>query len=376
MFGILKEKLKKIVKSITEKVEKKGKIAEKVESVKEKIEKLPEDVEPEKIVSIIKPKVEEVPEVEKSVEEAVEEIKKAKPKERKSLFKKITEKVVKKFAEKTLNEEDVEPILNELGTSLMEADVSFAAVEKIKNNLKKSIVGTEVKRGKEKEFVISALKKSIIEILAVSSVDLEEAVKSKKPYIILFLGFNGGGKTTSLVKIGKWLLDHNYSCVFAAADTFRAGSEEQLEEHARKIGVRVVKHKYGADPAAVVFDAIKHAEANGIDFVLADTAGRSHTNENLMNEMKKIIRVNKPDLKVLVVDSLIGNDAATQAKFFGEVGIDALVFTKLDINEKGGAIISVVEELKKPILFVCNGQRYEDIENFLPQKFVENLLNF
>jgi fused signal recognition particle receptor len=372
MFGILKEKLKKAVKSIVEKVEKKEKVAEKAEAVKEKIEKLPEDVEPEKVLEEVK--AEEVPEIKKEVEEAVEKVKKVKPRERKGLLKKITEKVVKKFTEKKLTEEDLEPILNDLATDLLEADVSFSVAESLKEELKKSLVGVEVKKGKENELVISALKTSLLKILSVPSVNLEELIKKKKPCLLLFLGFNGSGKTTSLAKIGKWLVNRGYSCVFAAADTFRAGSEEQLEEHARRLGIRVVKHKYGADPAAVIFDAVRHAEASGIDFVLADTAGRSHTNENLMNEMKKIIRVNKPDLKILVVDSLIGNDALMQAKFFGEVGLDAVVFTKTDINEKGGAIISVVNELKKPVLFVCDGQDYKDIEEFSPEKFVDNLL--
>jgi fused signal recognition particle receptor len=368
MFGLLKEKFKKMIKSFSEKVEKKEKVAE---ELRKEIENLSKE-ETEKAIEKIKLKVEEIPEVKKEVEE---EIKKAKPKEKKGLFKKIAEKITKKISEKTLSEEDVEPILNELGKDLIEADVAYSVVERMKNDLKKSLIGKEIKRGKEKEVITLALKESMLKILEVPSFSLTEKLKNKKPVLILFLGFNGSGKTTSLAKVGKWLIEKGYSCVFAAADTFRAGSEEQLEEHAKKIGVRVVKHKYGADPAAVIFDAVRHAEANGIDFVLADTAGRSHTNENLMSEMEKIIRVNKPDVKVLVIDSLTGNDAVLQAKFFGKLGIDALIFTKVDVNEKGGAILSVVDELKKPILFLCNGQDYSNLEEFSPQKFVENLLS-
>jgi fused signal recognition particle receptor len=162
--------------------------------------------------------------------------------------------------------------------------------------------------------------------------------------------------------------------VFAAADTFRAASLEQLEEHAKKIGVRVIKHKYGADPAAVAFDAIAYAKANSIDFVLIDSAGRAHTNRNLMDQMKKIVKVNNPDAKILVIDSLTGNDAVLQARMFNEIGVDGVIFTKVDVNEKGGAILSVTHELKKPIMFLGLGQEYKDFERFEKEKFVNNLL--
>ncbi|MEM5852781.1 MAG: signal recognition particle-docking protein FtsY [Candidatus Aenigmatarchaeota archaeon] len=322
MFEILKDKLKKVVKSISEKIEKK----EKVEEIKE----------------------------EKSGG--------------------IFEKIVKVMKEKTLEEEDVELILDEFSMELIEADVAYEVVEKIKEDLKKSLIGRAVKKGEEKKFVLEALKKSLLEILCVPEIDLKKAVENKKPYIILFLGFNGSGKTSSIVKLGKYLKDSGYSCVFAASDTFRAASIEQLEEQAKPIGIKVVKQKYGADPAAVAFDAIAHAKANGIHFVLIDTAGRSHTNKNLMEQMKKIVRVAKPDLKVLVVDSLTGNDAVSQARFFNEIGIDAVIFTKVDVNEKGGSILSVLHELKKPVLFLSSGQGYENLEKFDPQKFVDNLL--
>jgi len=366
MFSILKEKLKKIVNIFSEKVEEKGK---EIESLRKEVETLSKE---EEVEEKIRSKIEKIPEVK---EEFEKEIKKVKPEEKKTFLKKIAEKITKKLSEKVLTEEDLEPILNELGKDLLEADVAYSTVEKIKASLKSSLTGKEIRRGKERESVIVALRESLLKILDIPPINIVEKLKNKKPVLILFLGFNGSGKTTSLAKVGKWLIEKGYSCVFAAADTFRAGSEEQLEEHAKNVGVRVIKHKYGADPAAVIFDAVRHAEAKGIDFVLADTAGRSHTNENLMNEMEKIIRVNKPDVKVLVIDSLTGNDAVLQAKFFGNLGIDALIFTKVDVNEKGGAILSVVDELKKPILFLCNGQDYSNLEEFSPQKFVENLLS-
>jgi fused signal recognition particle receptor len=326
MFEILKNKLKKAIKSISEKIEKK------------EVERPKEKKEPEKIL------------------------------------KKIKEKVVKAITEKELSEEEIKPILEELETDLIEADVAYEVAEKIKEDLKKSLVGKAIKIGKEKEVVVETLKQSLLEILSLPRIDLIKMAENKKPFVILFLGFNGSGKTSSLAKVGKWLIDSNHSCVFAAADTFRAASIEQLEEHGKKLGIKVIKQKYGADPAAVAFDAIAHAKANNIDFVLIDTAGRAHTNKNLMEQMQKIIRVAKPDLKVLVADSLTGNDAVFQARFFNEVGIDAVIFTKVDVNEKGGAILSVAHELRKPILYLTTGQDYQNLEIFNPENFVENLL--
>jgi fused signal recognition particle receptor len=390
MFGILKKKLSKAIDSISKKFENKETEVKKIEKAKEEIEKKIEPIlekkeAAEKILEEVKPVIEEkAPEMKKEVEKAVEEIKEevkteikkieGKPKEKKSFFKKVTEKILKKVTEKKLSEEDLEPILNELATGLVEADVAYEVAEKIKSDLKKNLVDKEIKRGKEKEIVVDALKKSLLEILTVPEIDLKRMAEDKKPIILLFLGFNGSGKTTSLAKIGKWLIDGGYPCVFAAADTFRAASVEQLEEHAKKTGARLIKHKYGADPAAVAFDAIAHAKANGVPFVLIDTAGRAHTNKNLMEQMQKIIRVNKPDLKILVIDSLTGNDAVLQARMFNEVGVDSVIFTKVDVNEKGGAILSVTHELKKPILSLSIGQSYEDFEKFDKEKFVSLLV--
>jgi fused signal recognition particle receptor len=214
-----------------------------------------------------------------------------------------------------------------------------------------------------------------LNILNTPNVDLEEIIKNKKPSLFLFLGFNGSGKTTSLAKVGNYLKKKGYSCVFAAGDSFRAASIEQLEEHGKKLGIEVIKHKYGADSAAVIFDAMKHAEARNLDVVLADTAGRSHTNRNLMDELSKVCRVNKPDLKILVIDSLVGNDAVPQVKMFNDaVGIDAVMFTKIDVNEKGGCILSVTHTLKKPIIFLGTGQEYSSLKTFKPEEFIENIL--
>jgi len=353
MFDFLKKKLKEVAEKIT------GKQKE-IEEEKEKIVKEPEIVVKEKIE-------EKIPEI----KEEVKEIRKDK-----SLFSKLREKIVKKVLEKRLTREDLEPLLENFGVELLEADVAFEVSEKIKNDLIKELEGKEIKKGSEKKVVIEVIRKSLSEILDLPKIDLEEEIKKKKPYLMVFFGFNGSGKTTTIAKVANFLTKKGFTCVLAAGDTFRAASIEQIEEHAKKISLPVIKQKYGADPAAVIFDARKYAEAKKIDVILADTAGRSYTNENLMEELKKIVRVNKPDLKVLVIDSLTGNDAVNQAKFFNEIGVDAVIFTKLDVNEKGGAILSVSYLLKKPIIFVCDGQKYEDIKYFDKEEFLNNLLSF
>jgi fused signal recognition particle receptor len=295
------------------------------------------------------------------------------------LKKKVTEvakSVSKKILEKKISEKDLDEILEDLGIALLQADVAFEVSEKIKEDLKKNLVGKQVKRGKVKNLVLRTFKNSLSEILNVPRLDLKDVIKKNKPSLFLFLGFNGSGKTTSLAKVGNYLKKKGFECIFAAGDSFRAASIEQLEEHGKKLGIKVIKHKYGADSAAVIFDAKKHAETKGIDVVLADTAGRSHADRNLMDELKKVVRVNNPNLKILIIDSLVGNDAVPQAKMFDEtVGVDAVMFTKIDVNEKGGCILSVAHTLKKPILFLGTGQKPNDLMPYKPEAIIKNLLS-
>ena len=186
---------------------------------------------------------------------------------------------------------------------------------------------------------------------------------------------SGVGKTLISIGLMYLLKKRGYKCVLAAGDTFRAAAVEQLQHHGNKLGIKTIFHQYGADSAAVIYDAVKHAKANHIDVVLADTAGRTHTDRNLMDELKKVVRVNRPDLRILVIDSLTGNDAVRQAKqFHEEVGVDCIIMTKVDVNEKGGSILSVCNAIKKPILFIGTGQNYKDLREFVPEDFVTSLL--
>ncbi|MEM2568040.1 MAG: hypothetical protein QXH20_06175 [Candidatus Bathyarchaeia archaeon] len=180
---------------------------------------------------------------------------------------------------------------------------------------------------------------------------------------------------STIAKVAKLLTGKGYAVVLACSDTYRAGAIEQLETHAKRLGIRMIKHMYGADPAAVAYDAISHAKAHEIHAVLIDTAGRMQTNRNLMNELAKIKRVVNPDLTILIVDSLTGNDAVMQAEeFHKSVGIDATILTKVDADIKGGSALSVTYVTRKPILFIGTGQKYDDLEEFQPEKFVDMIL--
>jgi fused signal recognition particle receptor len=215
----------------------------------------------------------------------------------------------------------------------------------------------------------------LVELLSKSEFDSNILLEKRdNPLIIAFVGVNGTGKTTTIARITHWLKENGKSVVMAAADTFRAGAIEQLELHANRLGCKLIKHQAGGDPAAVAFDAVEHAKAKHRDIVLIDTAGRMQTNSNLMDEMKKIMRVAKPDLIFFVGDSLAGNDAVDQAKKFHEaVGIDAVVLTKLDVDAKGGAALSISSAIGKPIAFVGIGQEYEDIMPFDSAWIVERI---
>ncbi len=281
------------------------------------------------------------------------------------------EKISRKVSSaRVIREEDLEDALWDFEVSLLEGDVAHEVAEKIISDVKASLVG---RKGPVRKLLLETVRKSLLEIVSVEPLEIKPR---KKPWVVLFLGFNGSGKTTSVAKFGKILRDSGFSVVFAAADTFRAAAIEQLKVHGQSLGIRVISQGYGSDPAAVVYDAVNHAKSRGIDAVLVDTAGRSHSNRNLMEELKKITRVGKPDLKVLVIDSLTGNDVVEQVRLFdGAVGVDAFVFTKFDVCEKGGSVLSALFTLKRPVLFLSSGQGYDEVLEFDPKAFVDNLIN-
>ncbi|AXV40736.1 signal recognition particle-docking protein FtsY [Methanobacterium sp. BAmetb5] len=281
---------------------------------------------------------------------------------------------------KTISEKDIDDILFELELALLEGDVAMEVAEQIINSVKGDLVGRKIKRrGDVAQFTRDALKKAISDILVVDGPNLNEMVQQAKktgePLKIMFVGVNGTGKTTTISKIADHYVKSGYTPVIAASDTFRAGAIEQISHHAENVGVKIIRHQKGADPAAVAYDAVEHARAQNKELVLIDTAGRMQTNVNLMDEMKKIQRVVKPDLAIFVGDALTGNDAVEQARKFDEaVGVDGIILTKADADAKGGAALSIGHVINKPILFLGVGQGYGDIMEFHPEWMVEQVL--
>jgi fused signal recognition particle receptor len=289
--------------------------------------------------------------------------------------------LVNKVTTTELKAENLHPVLSDFKMTLAENDVAFPVADRICDELEKRLTGVQVKRLEDRKKIVEEnLRQVLLEVMLTNNkIDLlkkvEEKRKKGEPFVLLFVGINGTGKTTTIAKVAQFLRDKGYSVVLACSDTYRAGSIEQLEEHARRLGMRIIKHKYGADPAAVAYDAISHAKAHGINVILIDTAGRMQTNQNLMNELAKVKRVVAPDLTVLTVDSLTGNDAVMQAEEFDKcVGIDATILTKVDADVKGGSALSVTYVTQKPILFIGTGQTYKDLEMFNPEKFVQMIL--
>ncbi|RJS79989.1 signal recognition particle-docking protein FtsY [Candidatus Bathyarchaeota archaeon] len=288
---------------------------------------------------------------------------------------------VNKITTVKLKAEKLRPLLSEFKLNLIENDVAVPVAERICDEIEKRLDGVQVKRLEDRRKIIQEnLYSVLLEVmLTKDKIDLlkgiEEKRKKKEPFVIVFVGINGTGKTTTIAKVAKFLTKKGYSVVLACSDTYRAGSIEQLSEHAKRLGVKMITHAYGADPAAVAYDTINHAKSHGINVVLIDTAGRIQTNKNLMNELAKIKRVVNPDLTILTVDSLTGNDAVMQAEEFNRsIGIDATILTKVDADVKGGSALSVIYTTKKPIIFIGTGQKYDDLEEFNPEKFVQMLL--
>ncbi len=298
-------------------------------------------------------------------------------------LKKAFSNIVSDISKKEITEKDLENTLFDLEIALLESDVAQEVIDDISANLKNKLLGLSVEKDKTPEELIqSHVKKSIYEILTKSrTLDLVNEIKSKKenkrgPFIVVFLGINGTGKTTTVAKVANLLHKNGLSVVLAASDTHRAGAIEQLGEHARRLSLKMIHQRYGADPSAVARDAVEYGKKHRIDAILIDTAGRMQTAKNLMDEISKIVQVIKPDLRIFIGDSLAGNDAIYQAKeFFAYTKFDGAILTKTDADAKGGAIISISYLTSKPIIYLGIGQNYDDIIPFDVDTFVESLFS-
>ena len=272
--------------------------------------------------------------------------------------------------EKTIQEKHVEDILFELEMELLQGDVAMEVATDVVESVKDNLVGKKIKRSNDiTEYTYFALKDAVYDIINIPGKSMTEMLEEKKAQgetlVVMIVGINGTGKTTTIGKLANYYLKKGYTPVIAASDTFRAGAIEQVTHHADNVGVKIIKHQKGSDPAAVAFDAVEHARAQGKDLVLIDTAGRMQTNTNLMDEMKKIKRVSNPDLVIFVGDAITGNDATEQARKFNEaIDIDGVILTKADADSKGGASLSIGYVIKKPIMFLGVGQGYDDIMEY------------
>jgi fused signal recognition particle receptor len=274
------------------------------------------------------------------------------------------------FFLREIKEKDLEEPLWDLEIALLESDVAVSVSEEILEIVKKQLVGTKRRWREDVSAVVEqALRDGISSVIEVSDLDFDEVIKNgPKPITVVFTGINGTGKTTTIAKIAYRLKKQGYGVVLAAGDTYRAGALEQIDLHATNLGIKLIKHRQGADPAAVIFDAVQYAQAKHKDVVLADTAGRIHTNVNLMNQLKKIDRVIGADVVVFVDEALAGNDAVERALQFNEaMAIDGSILTKVDADSRGGTAISIAHATGKPILFLGVGQQYEDLVKFDPQ---------
>ena len=276
-----------------------------------------------------------------------------------------------------IDEEDLQSHLDELEFALLGSDVEMSVAQEILDGVEANLVGETRRRlSSTGNMVRDSLREALYDVISVGQFDFEQRIAAaEKPVTIIFTGVNGVGKTTSIAKLASYLEDRGYSSVLANGDTYRAGANEQLEQHADNLDKKVIAHEQGSDPAAVIYDAVEYAQANDIDVVLGDTAGRLHTSEGLMDQLAKIDRVIDPDMTLFVDEAVAGQDAVNRAREFNDAAeIDGTVLTKADADQQGGAAISIAHVTGKPILFLGTGQDYDDIERFDPERIVDALL--
>ena len=266
-------------------------------------------------------------------------------------------------------------VWDELEELLISADVGVNTTEKLIESIKQQVKENRLSEGSQ---VRDALKADMVRILSISSQGISSDMTT--PRVILVVGVNGSGKTTSIAKLADVLKKEGRNVILAAADTFRAAAIDQLKKQGERVGVDVVAHQHGADPGAVVFDALQAAKSRHVDTVIIDTAGRLHTKFNLMEELKKIKRVaaklddTAPHEVILVMDATTGQNGLTQARYFTEaVDVTGIFLTKLDGTAKGGIVLAICDELAIPIQFIGIGENLEDMASFNAEAFVEAL---
>jgi len=273
--------------------------------------------------------------------------------------------------------EHLDDPLDDLELALLSSDVEMGVAGEILSNIREGLEGTTRAQVQSTELVVTrALREALLDVISVGQFDFEGRVAAaEKPITVVFTGVNGVGKTTTIAKLSRYFEERGLSTVLANGDTYRAGANEQLREHAENLGRKVISHEQGGDPAAVLYDAVEFAEANGIDVVLGDTAGRLHTSNDLMAQLEKIDRVVDPDMTVFVDEAIAGQDAVERAREFDDAAeIDGAILTKADADSQGGAAVSIAQVTGKPILFLGVGQGYEDLERFDPEAIVDRLL--
>jgi fused signal recognition particle receptor len=276
-----------------------------------------------------------------------------------------------------IEEEDLEDPLWDLEMALVESDVEMNVAEDILDRVREELVGETRKQvDTTAALVREALREALVEVISVGQFDFDERLRSTDPPVtIVFTGVNGVGKTTTIAKLARYLEERGLSVVVANGDTYRAGANEQIREHAAALDLKLITHDQGGDPAAVIYDAVEYAEANGVDVVLGDTAGRLHTSNDLMEQLGKIDRVVDPDMTLFVDEAVAGQDAVRRAEEFDDAAaFDGAVLTKADADSQGGAAISIAQVTGKPILFLGTGQGYDDLRKFDPDKLVADLL--
>ena len=276
-----------------------------------------------------------------------------------------------------IEEDDLEDPLWELEMALLESDVEMSVAEEILETVEETMIGETRKQVETTgELVERALQDALVDVISVGQFDFDERIaEADKPITIVFTGVNGVGKTTSIAKLSEYLADRGYSSVMANGDTYRAGANEQLQQHAANLDRKIITHEQGGDPAAVIYDGVEYAEANDVDVVLGDTAGRLHTSDDLMAQLEKIDRVVDPDMTLFVDEAVAGQDAVMRAQEFNDAAaIDGTILTKADVDASGGAAISIAYVTGKPILFLGTGQGYEHLEPFEPEELVDQLL--